>query len=49
MGSLRSPKLAAIGIALLLLGVIVAIESSGSFGLIALALGLLGIVTVIAA
>jgi hypothetical protein len=49
MGWLRSPKLATVGIALLLLGVIFAIESSGSMGLIALALGLLGLVLVIAA
>jgi hypothetical protein len=49
MGSLRSPKLAATGIALLLLGVIFAIQSSGSGGAIALLLGVIGLLLVLAA
>lgn len=49
MGLLRSPKLAVVGIAVLLLGVIFAIESSGSAGVIAIVLGFLGLVLVLAA
>jgi hypothetical protein len=49
MGALRSPKLAASGIALLLFGIILALESSGSAGVIALALGLIGLLLVLGA
>ena len=44
MNTIRSPKLAVAGLAILLFGIILALESSSGAGVLALGVGLLGLV-----
>jgi hypothetical protein len=49
MQSLRSPKSAVVGIALLLFSILLGMESSGSAGAVALIIGLVGLLLVLVA